>query len=210
VEGAVRPADADQDEPPDERPQPDGAVVRRRELLRRGFWTGVGVLAVGGLAAALDFLNPHSGVGPHSGIVRVPAKNVPKPGGEPYYVSDGRFWLVNLKPGEGGWNDQFSHFAPSSQKGGLLALYQKCTHLGCAVPWRPDYEFSGVTGWFSCPCHTAIYTKAGLLAFGLALRSMDTFAIVDVFSGGVSVNINRLKLGGTDDPQRTVPAGPFA
>ena len=38
--------------------QPTRMVLRRRDLLRGGFWAGLGVLTVGGLATFLDFFNP--------------------------------------------------------------------------------------------------------------------------------------------------------
>jgi cytochrome b6-f complex iron-sulfur subunit len=189
-------------------PAQRGMRHRRRQLLRGGFWAGTGVLLAGGLASAAEFFTPV--VTQHfTNIIVVPAAKVPKPGGEPYHDLEGRFWLVNLKPGEGSPNE-FRQFGEPSLKGGLLALYQRCTHLGCTVPWRPDFEFGGVTGWFYCPCHVATYTKGGIYVFGPpALRSMDTFAITGVSRSGVSVNTGRVLLGGADDPQRVVPAGPF-
>src|SRR5690348_12671290 len=76
------------------------AALRRRQLLGHGFWTGIAVLSAGGLAAAADFLIPH-GVQRFGSYVTVPPRNVPKPGGVPYHDASGKFWLVNLKPGEG-------------------------------------------------------------------------------------------------------------
>lgn len=176
-------------------------LLRRRQFLRGGFWAGLGVLVAGGLASAVDFLAPHD---QHrfGSIIAVPAAKVPKPGDPPYYHQEGRFWLVNLRWGEG-VPPEFRQFGRPAQYGGLLALYQRCTHLGCFVPWRPDFEFGGVTGWFRCPCHAQTYTKAGLRVFGPSLRSMDTFRITNV-SLTVSVNTGRLLLGDSDDPQRAV------
>ena len=134
---------------------------------------------------------------------------MPKPGSAPYHHVDGRFWLVNLKPGEGS-PIEFRRFGAASQWGGLLALSQRCTHLGCSVPWREDFVLGGESGWFNCPCHTAVYTKAGLLVLGVAQRPLATFAIVEVSGRGVRVDVRHLRLGGSDDGQRTVPAGPFA
>ena len=59
-------------------PQND-IVVRRRKLLRGGFWAGVSVLTFGGLAAATDFLAPR-GVR-FLNAATVPAGKVPKRGG---------------------------------------------------------------------------------------------------------------------------------
>lgn len=187
------------------------SVLRRRQLLRRGFWAGVAVLTAGSLAAASDFLLPHD-VRRFGNRTVVAARDVPKPGDLPYHQLEGRFWLVNLKPGEG-VPATFQYrigVGESSQSGGLLALYDKCTHLGSTVPWRDDFVFGGVTGWFRCPSHGATFTKAGLRVFGPAPRAMDTFAITGVSAAGVTVNTGWMHLGGTDDAQRTVPAGPFS
>lgn len=57
---------------------------------------------------------------------------------------------------------------------GLLALYQKCPHLGCKVPWCQTSQ------WFECPCHGSKYDRVGEKRGGPAPRGMDHFAI----SGG--------------------------
>ena len=116
---------------------------------------------------------------------------MPKPGADPVKIFDGKFYLVNLKPGEGG------HGAiPGSEKGGLVALYQKCPHLGCTVPWRPDFDFEGSKGWFRCPCHGSTYTKGGARVFGPAPRSMDTMLTSrSTADGSVTVNTGKITLG---------------
>jgi cytochrome b6-f complex iron-sulfur subunit len=182
-------------------------VMKRREMLRGGFWAGLGVLAVGGLATLLDLMNPRDIRG-FGSVVTVPSSQVPKPGADPYHFIEGKLWLVNLKPGEG-VPPQFYSVAPPSAKGGLLALYQKCVHLGCTVPWRPDFEFGGVTGWFRCPCHGSTYAKGGVRVFGPAPRSLDTFLITKVDQNGVSVDTGKIQLGTVADPQRVVDAGPY-
>ncbi len=45
------------------------------------------------------------------------------------------------------------HFFLLHPKGGIIAAYRKCTHLGCAVP------FSVGEDRFHCPCHGSIYDK---------------------------------------------------
>lgn len=191
------------------------AVLRRRQLLQHGFWAGMGVLAAGGLATVLEFLNPRA---PHSfgGSVTVPPNKVPRPGESPYHDRAGRFWLVNLKPGEG-VPKQVQHVAAPSRQGGLMALYERCPHplLVAAILWRPDLRFtpnsflSGPEGWFRCPACDSTFTEGGVRVFGPAPRSMDTFRITDISEHGVTVNTGAMLLGGFDDPQRTVPAGPF-
>ncbi|HSL15311.1 MAG TPA: Rieske 2Fe-2S domain-containing protein [Actinomycetota bacterium] len=53
----------------------------------------------------------------------------------------------------------------------LLALYQKCPHLGCRVP------FCESSGRFECPCHGSIFNLKGEYVAGPAPRGMDTFPV---------------------------------
>lgn len=62
-------------------------------------------------------------------------------------------------------------FYISRTEDGLLALYQKCTHLGCAVPWVPEENR------FHCPCHGSLYDKHGEVIGGPAPRPLDLFPI---------------------------------
>ena len=50
-----------------------------------------------------------------------------------------------------------------------IALYQRCVHLGCTVPYRNDC-FS-----FKCPCHGSHYNTDGEYLDGPAPRSLDRF-----------------------------------
>ena len=68
------------------------------------------------------------------------------------------------------------------QQGGIVALYQKCPHLGCRVP-------SCLTSqWFECPCHGSQYNQVGEKKAGPAPRGMDRFPITIAGNGDVSVN----------------------
>jgi cytochrome b6-f complex iron-sulfur subunit len=77
------------------------------------------------------------------------------------YILDGRFYVSRLP-------------------GGLLALYRKCTHLGCVVPWRPDEQSEdslAATGRFNCPCHGSRFDRYGVVKGGPAPRPLDIFPI---------------------------------
>ena len=52
---------------------------------------------------------------------------------------------------------------------GFVALYQKCPHLGCRVPWCQTSQ------WFECPCHGSKYNRVGEKKGGPAPRGMDRF-----------------------------------
>jgi cytochrome b6-f complex iron-sulfur subunit len=65
---------------------------------------------------------------------------------------------------------------------GVIALYQKCPHLGCRVPECKSSQ------WFECPCHGSQYNRAGEKKSGPAPRGMDHFAITVSGSGDVVID----------------------
>ena len=163
-----------------------------------GFWSSLFLAAAGVLGAPLDFIWPRR-LGAFGVPQVVRAADVPPEGGEPVRFPTGRFYLSHLAPGQEG------------SQGGILALYQKCTHLGCTVPWRPDFEFNGVKGWYRCPCHGSTYTKDGaILVFGPAPRPLDTMEVEVIDNGDVVVNTGKITKGASDNPQRAVPYKPGA
>ena len=63
----------------------------------------------------------------------------------------------------------------------VVALYQKCVHLGCRVPWCVTSQ------WFECPCHGSKYNRVGEKKAGPAPRGLDSFP-VDASGGTVVVD----------------------
>ena len=181
--------------------QQEARKVARRSFLRVSAFAGL-TLAVGGLLSGfLGFFNLRNPTG-FGGVVVVPKNSVPSAGGEPYRVSEGKFWLVNLAGPEG-------DVLESGGTGGLLALYWKCPHLGCTVPWNGAFNgasvnFPGIVGWFRCPCHGSTYSKAGIRVFGPAPRPMDTMEVSVNGDGSVNVNTGKITNGGADNPLRAV------
>lgn len=176
---------------------PVRVVVKRRQVLRGGAFAAIGGFTFLMIASFLNFFNPRHITG-FGGIVKVPAGIVPKPGADPIKIFDAKAYVVNLKPGGGAGAG-----VPGSEKGGIVVLYQKCPHLGCTVPWRPDFTYDGTKGWFRCPCHGSTYTEGGGRVFGPAPRSMDTMAITFA-NGGVNINTGKITLGSTGDPNRAI------
>ena len=170
----------------------------RRNFLRASFWTGLGVTLGGGTALFLDFWYPRNVKG-FGGPVA--AGNVAdyQRGAIPVANKAGQFWLANLDPSDTAGNG-------SGGAEGLLALWRKCPHLGCTVPWKSDakVEVSPEAGWYQCPCHGSTYTKAGIRVFGPAPRSMDTMAIEIDDAGNVTVQTGSVTSGGLDNPERAV------
>jgi len=161
-----------------------------------GFWSGLFLAIVGVLGSPLDFMWPRRAAGFGTPFA-VPAAEVPPPGSDPVRFPQGRFYLANLQPGQEG------------SPGGVLALYQKCTHLGCTVTWRPDFEFNATKGWYRCPCHGSTYTKgAAILVFGPAPRPLDLFEVHVKEDGGLVINTGAITKGSHDNPKRAVPYTP--
>lgn len=127
------------------------------EMSRRDFlqiaWaaTGVLTLATGGVLS-LNFFAPKVIAGEFGGIFDLgPVDDFPPGSVTP--VTNGRFYLVR------------------QADGGFVALYQKCTHLGCAVPWEPEL------GQFVCPCHASAFEMDGDVINPPAPRPLDRFPV---------------------------------
>lgn len=128
---------------------------------RRAFlaWAGWGTMALVGLQATIAFLVffwPRK-LGTFGSKLSTGTPADYKVGDIKYFV-DGKFYLSRLEEG-------------------FLALYQRCPHLGCTVPWRPEFEWpyqgQTVKGLFRCPCHGSTYLRNGQIIFGPAPRPMD-------------------------------------
>src|SRR5262249_16730898 len=85
---------------------------------------------------------------------------------------------------------------------GYVALYQKCVHLGCRVPWCESSQ------WFECPCHGSKYNRVGEKKGGPAPRGLDRF-VLQVSGGEVTVAPSESALG-RGPPIAPDPAGQTA
>lgn len=171
----------------------------RRNFIRASFWTGLGVSVMGTLGLVLDFLYPRNVKGFGGPVAAGNVADYPV-GGKPIANSAGQFWISNLDP-----NDTADNGTDGGA--GLLALWRKCPHLGCTVPWNSSataIEVSGDVGWYKCPCHGSTYTRSGIRIFGPAPRSMDSMAIEIDDAGNVTVHTGIVTSGGPDNPERAV------
>lgn len=133
-------------------PAPSGPEMTRRNFLKLGVQT-LGALALLEMGfAGLSYMQPRSLEGEFGGVVSAgPADSFP-PGSVTEFPA-GRFFLVR------------------GEDGGFLALYKKCTHLGCAVSWQAQENR------FACPCHGSYFDAQGGVENPPAPRALDAFAI---------------------------------
>lgn len=181
--------------------QVEARRLARRSFLRVSIFAGL-TLTVGALTAGFfGFFNKLKPAG-FGGVVNVTKDRVPRVGDEPARISEGKFWLANLAGPQG-------DVLGVGGTGGIMALYWKCPHLGCTVPWRPDFDggavnFPGIVGWFRCPCHGSTYSRAGIRVYGPAPRPMDTMAVSVNSDGSLDVNTGKITSGGADNPLRAL------
>ena len=91
-----------------------------------------------------------------------------------YYVPQARAWITeNPKEGVSKAKAVYGAQAPvlAGMEAGVVALYQKCPHLGCRVPECKSSQ------WFGCPCHGSQYNRVGEKKGGPAPRGMDRFGV---------------------------------
>jgi cytochrome b6-f complex iron-sulfur subunit len=154
------------------------ARITRRRFMRNTFLSTMTAFTIGGGATFLLFFWPKK-VGTFGSKIAVGAL-ADYPEGSVTKVSEGRFWLVHLRQEDGG---------------GFMALYWKCVHLGCTVPWEPDesgtYEGKSYKGIFKCPCHGSLYIYNGQNFGGPAPRPLD---YMDVSTAGGRIVVDTGKI----------------
>ena len=175
--------------------------VSRRDFFRAGLLGSFLVFGAQFGGATLAFLWPNlkGGFGSVIDVGSVDEiKGFIEQSRTPFYFGAGRFYITTYN------GDGANSIYEGLTQEGLMALYQKCVHLGCRVP------FCGASQWFECPCHGSKYNHAGEYQLGPAPRGMDRFPLKG--SGGkVSVDTATLIEGpprGTNTINQA-PEGPF-
>lgn len=183
-------------------------TVKRRDFLRLGLLSGtLGALGAFG-AASLAFLWPSLGEGFGGQIPIGKAEEIlAEINAEraPFAYPAGRLYVVAWDPGVPGAEEAYGEQNQARVGNvGLMALYQKCVHLGCRVPWCQSSQ------WFECPCHGSKYNKWGEWMGGPAPRGLDRFPSEIDDTGTLVVNTGVVITG----PPRTArvlqqePEGP--
>jgi cytochrome b6-f complex iron-sulfur subunit len=143
---------------------PASKLRSRRSFTRNAALAATGIVTAqitGGFVYLL-WPNKTSGFG---GTFPVSAANVPEVNGTPFRDPNGKFFLVHTEDG-------------------VEALYWKCVHLGCTVPWIDNQH------QFVCPCHGSVYSYNGERVSGPAPRPLDAMPVEVDDNGNVTVDTN--------------------
>jgi cytochrome b6-f complex iron-sulfur subunit len=181
--------------------------VSRRKVLLISFWTGMGVMLLGIVTTIVNMVYPRgvarlAGVHPTGWTVdtllpgdkKEVVIQVPDPM-SPLLSLQAKIFLVRLSKEQADRN-------PGSKEGMIYALWRKCPHLGCSVPYTSTFSFEdprsneSYSGWFRCPCHGSTYSDSGVKVFGPAPRSLDLFPVVLEDDGSISVDVGKVITGG--------------
>lgn len=170
----------------------DVLAVTRRQFFNRGIVAMFGLGIAGFGTAAIGFLWPTLSGGFGSKIRAGKVDDILqtiRDKREPFYVPEGRFYIAPYpKEALGKAKNEYTGAVLEGMEGGVVALYQKCVHLGCRVPW------CGASQWFECPCHGSKYNRVGEKTGGPAPRGLDRFGVA-IDGGFVVVDTQKVVQG---------------
>jgi cytochrome b6-f complex iron-sulfur subunit len=154
--------------------------VTRRDALKTA-WAALGglvALVAGGFTLA--YMQPRLAEGEFGGLITAGAVQ-DFPPGSVTHIANARAYLSRLADG------------------GFLAIYQRCTHLGCSVPW--DQRANA----FICPCHSSEFNVQGEVLNPPAPRPLDLFPVM-IAEGQVKIDTSApLSRQGFDPAQVVYP-----
>lgn len=139
--------------------------MNRRDFLDRGWKAGIVMIGAAGMWTSWDVLRPLPGSGLGGVVKTVTPSEVPSDSA--VYIRNAQTYLTRI-------DDE------------IVALWQRCPHLGCRVPWCES------SGEYQCPCHGSRFNRAGEVRSGPSPRGMDRFAttvvddIVEVDTGMIT------------------------
>ena len=174
-------------------PEPEALAVSRRQFLNRGAVTLMGLGLAGFAASSLAFFWPpplKGGFGAkiNLGSLRdILAKAVSEK--SPVYFAEARTYIAPYPAGAlPKAKQEYVGGVLEGMEEGVVALYQKCVHLGCRVPWCSSAQ------WFECPCHGSRYSRVGEKKGGPAPRGLDRFNVT-VENGNLFVDTAKVIQG---------------
>jgi cytochrome b6-f complex iron-sulfur subunit len=154
----------------------------RRRFLNRALLGSLGMFGAAFGAGSLSFIWPKVPAGKFGGWITVGKyKDIVatiKREKRPLYHPVGQFYVVRYEN-----DDPENRYVQAGVVArGLMAISQKCSHLGCRVPYCPS------SGYFECPCHDAYFNGAGEVLSGVAPAGMWRYPIEITPDGSVVVD----------------------
>lgn len=144
-----------------------GETIAKKLHSRRTFTRNAALGATGIVLAeigvAFGLLMWPNRTGAFGGEITIGGDSVPEVEASPFRHQEGNFYIVR-------------------NEDGIQALYWKCVHLGCTVPWNENaFEFH-------CPCHGSVFQYNGTRIAGPATRALDLMPSTVNEDGSVTVN----------------------
>ncbi len=124
--------------------------LTRRKFLGKIWRAGAALIAAAGAWTTWDLLQPLATSGFGGKVRTIPPEAVPDTGVTEVLAAKSH--LVKID-------------------GELIALSEKCTHLGCRVPYCES------SNRFECPCHGSVFNRAGEVLSGPSPRGLDRHPI---------------------------------
>jgi cytochrome b6-f complex iron-sulfur subunit len=126
----------------------------------------------------------------------------------PKFVSAAQSWVVPFAlselPGSSFEETPFVVAGGESDGIGLMALWQRCVHLGCRVPSCESSQ------GFECPCHGSKYNRHGEYEDGPAPRNLDRFAVDIDAAGQLVIDTGTVvQTARSKNKTASFPQGPF-
>jgi len=176
-------------------PDAEQIGVNRRQFLNRATVTlmsaGLGTFAAGAFVAflwptAAPVFGGKVNVGKVDDIIASSRSNAGF-----FYSSSARSYLTQYPPEALPKAKGVPQYGPllGGLSEGVVAMYQKCPHLGCRVPQCASSQ------WFECPCHGSQYNRVGEKKAGPAPRGMDHFAVTVSPAGDVVIDTSTVITG---------------
>ena len=186
-----------------------GPPVARRDFLRRSLLVSLTAFFAQFGGASLAFLWPNLQGGFGSTLVAGTVSELISSNQQtgPFYFGAARSWIGYYGNSYKGVDTatQVDYGSSGAVAQGLMALYQKCAHLGCRVPYCASSQ------WFECPCHGSKYNRAGEYELGPAPNGLQRFPVTVDSSGNLLIN-TAAPIPGPPRGTNTInepPQGPF-
>ena len=181
--------------------------VTRRQFFNRSILAGSGIGLGAFGVASLAFLWPSGGASSQV-AVNVGSEADAKTAFDakiPYYNAGAKTYVVAYPKADLAKAKKiYDPLIFAGMEKGYVALYQRCVHLGCRVPWCESSQ------WFECPCHGSKYNRVGEKRGGPAPRGLDRFRL-EVSGGNLIVHTDVVYNGpaiGTDTTGQSPEGAP--